>query len=355
MTEMTPDQIKAALDAGIITEAQAKAMKAKGSGAGEAALDGSMIGNEDDMRFFRSFSDVFISMGLGLLCFGILAISKVLGGGVVFLGAALLMFVLAEYFGRKKRQHLPTLVTALFFLGFTHLGAAGVITSSKLGGDITAAILTSLAMMAFYFRIRLPFCVALIAISLLYVFYAILLRAMPSFVEGNYGWLVMIGGFITLIIAIIYDLRDEHRTTRFADNAFWLHLISAPMIINGIALSLGIISMERLFTIKLPMIEGDSAWIIMVLVCVVALFGLAINRRALLVSSLGYAAIAIFFLIKETKIDWTTGLPLTLIVLGVLVVLLGVAWHQARNALIKILPNWKIFPPPYDPNFAKNK
>ncbi len=352
MTDMTPEQIKAALDAGIISDAQAAAMREK---SGAANPNASVIGNEDDMRFLRSFSDVFISLGLGLLSLGLLAIVRVMGGGILFLAAALFMFFMAEYFGRKKRQHLPTLVCAMFFLWFTHLGAAGLVSKIGLGGDITAAMLTTLAMVLFYFRIRLPFCVALIAISLLYLFYAVLLKLAPSLVRSNLGIFVVLGGLVTFTMALLYDLRDEHRTTRFADNAFWLHLISAPMIINGIALSMGIISMERLFTFKVPMIQGESAWIIMLLVVIVAIIGLAINRRALLVSSLGYAAIAIFFLIKETKVDWTTGLPLTLVVLGALVVLLGVAWHQTRNRLIKILPNWKIFPPEYDPDFAKKR
>jgi len=352
MTDMTPEQIKAALEAGIISDSQAEAMRAK---ADINNPNASVIGNEDDMRFLRSFSDVFISLGLGLLSLGLLAITRVMGGGVLFLAAAIFMFLMAEYFGRKKRQHLPTLVSAMFFLWFTHLGAAGLVSKLGMGGDITAALLTTLAMVLFYFRVRLPFCVALIAISLLYLFYAILLRLAPGLVQGNLGIFVMLGGLITFVSALFYDLRDEHRTTRFADNAFWLHLISAPMIINGIALSMGIISMERLYTFKVPMIQGDAAWIIMVLVAIVAVIGLAINRRALLVSSLGYAAIAIFFLIKETNVDWMTGLPLTLLVLGAMVVLLGVAWHQARNRLIKILPNWKIFPPEYDPDYAKKR
>ena len=81
----------------------------------------------------------------------------------------------------------------------------------------------------------------------------------------------------------------------------------------------------------------------------ITLIGLAINRRALIVSSLGYCGIAIAFLVKQTELSIGSTLAITLVLLGAAIVLLGVAWHPVRNQLIRILPDWRVFPPPYEP------
>jgi hypothetical protein len=61
---MTPEQIRKALKADIITQEQADVMLA-GKAASEAPADSAaVIGQEDNMRFLRSFSDVFIGLGL---------------------------------------------------------------------------------------------------------------------------------------------------------------------------------------------------------------------------------------------------------------------------------------------------
>jgi len=360
MTQMTPKQIEAALEAGIISKKQAEAMRAE---AGKLAVKShvaqtlsdenqSVIGNEDHMRFVRSFSDVFIAIGIGLFAFGVAALSGLMGGGVSFLLAAGVMAILAEYFGKRKRQHLPTLITALAFLVFTHRGVGTVLGDMGLGGDITTALITLVAMTLFYWRIRLPFCMALIAISLLYLFYAIVGRLAPDALRSAFGWFLFVGGIVTFAVALIYDMRDQHRQTRFADNAFWLHFTAAPLVIHGLALSLLSLKSEQLFkVIRVPVLDKGDAALLMVIILIISILGLAINRRALIVSSLGYAAFAIGFLIKDTGLGVGSVFAVTLLVLGGAIIFLGAGWHSAREGLLKILPNWRIFPPPFDPDF----
>jgi len=93
MTDMTPAQITKALEAGIISEAQANTMRAK-AGVAESDLShlGAQIGNEDEMRFLRSFSDVFISIGVGIFGFGLSVVAGLFGGGTSFLFAAAVMW-----------------------------------------------------------------------------------------------------------------------------------------------------------------------------------------------------------------------------------------------------------------------
>jgi len=344
MTQMTPDQIDAALKAGIISDIQAESMRAEGAKLAVkthvaetlAAKNKSVIGNEDDMRFLRSFSDVFIAIGIGLFAIGVSAIAAIMGGGTSFLLAAAVMAVLAECFGKRKRQHLPTLITALAFLLFTQRGVGALI-----GVDgISTALVTLGAMLLFYWRIRLPFCMALIAIS------------PPQALRSSFGWVTFIGGLTTFVVAMLYDMNDKHRQTRFADNAFWLHFTAAPMIIHGLALALISLKSEMLFNlVRIPLLEKSDAALLMVIILIIALIGLAINRRALIVSSLGYAAFAIGFLIKDTGLGIGTIFAVTLLVLGAAIIFLGAGWHNARDALLKILPNWRIFPPRFDPDF----
>lgn len=350
MTKMTQDQIDAALEAGIITAAQAKAMRTDTSGP--ATHNASVIGNEDDMRFVRSFSDVFIAIGIGLFAMGLSAFSVMFGGGISFLGAALVMALLAEYFGKRKRQHLPTLITALAFLIFTQRGLGVVLDDIGLGSSITVAAVTLVAMLLFYARVRLPFCMALIAISILYLFFAVITNIAPDLMGGHTGFVLLAGGLVTLFAAIRYDMKDQHRTTRFSDNAFWLHFTAAPLIIHGLALEMVRVNSEMLFNVvPMPTLDRGDAALLMIMVLVVALFGLAINRRALLVSSLGYAGFAIGFLMSDTGLGIGKVASLTLILLGASIIFLGAGWHTARKGLLKVLPDLPIFPPPYDPDF----
>lgn len=348
MTQMTRDQIDQAEAAGIITAKQAKAMRADLGSMEPRKPDAPapQIGNEDDLRFLRSFGDVFIGVGLILLALGASAITSFVGGGgPAYLLTALGAYGLAEYFGKHKRAHFPTLITALAFLVFVQRGLDGL---GALGG-LGAAVITVVAMALFYARIRLPFCIALIAISLLYLFFAILNQVAPDLLRSQFGSVLILSGLAIFSVALLYDRQDTHRRTRFADNAFWLHLLAAPLLIHGLV---GYAIMDRtefIFeVVPVLSISQSDAIIVLVATAVITVVGLAINRRALIVSSLGYVALAIGWLVRDTNLKWGTTVSLTLILLGASIVLLGVAWHPLRNQLIRVLPKWRIFPPPYE-------
>ena len=336
MTDMTPAQIRSALSAGIINQEQANAMLLK-TGAAPLNDDAAVIGNEDEMRFVRGFSDIFIAMGMGLLVLG-LSIFATTMGGVGFLGAAALMFGLAEYFGRYKRQHLPTLVTAVGFLIFINIGVGMVMGTDRISteGNIIAAVIGLAAMIVFYVRIKLPFCMALIALSVVYLFFSVMMTMIDDTNLFVVGLLLLVSGMAILIYALRYDLRDPERLTRYADNAFWLHLVSAPLIIHGLVVML----VGQTYDIS-----NTTASIVLGIVILVSLFGLAINRRALLVSSLGYAGLGIGYLVSQTNISWGMAISVTLMILGAAVVFLGAGWNPARKFILALLPSAKIFPP----------
>ena len=354
-SHLTEPQIASALEAGIISEDQAKAMRAELSAQNSSGVENpaqtdnaASIGHEDNMRFLRSFSDVFIAIGLVLLSLGLSGVTHILGGGVLFLGAAGLMWLGAEYFGRKKRAHLPSLIVALTFLMFTQRGFGALFG----GGGSLAALVTLAAMGLFYWRIRLPFCMALIAASALFLLFSILAQFAPSLTKNNLGLILGVSGLLIFSAALAYDTNDQHRTTRFADNAFWLHFLAAPLIIHGLAITGVALKKDTVFGI-VPILSLDSfdAIIVLVIITLLTLVGLAINRRALIVSALGYTGFAITSLFMAAGVGIGTSLILTLLILGGIIVFLGIGWHEARKLLLAVLPKWRIFPPPFDPNF----
>ena len=147
-------------------------------------------------------------------------------------------------------------------------------------------------------------------------------------------------------------MNDRPRQTRFADNAFWLHFTAAPLIIHGLAISLISLKSETLFNlVKIPLLDKGDAGLLMAIIFIITFVGLAINRRALIVSSLGYAALAIGFLIKDTGLGLGSIFAVTLLMLGGAIIFLGAGWHAARDILLKVLPNWRVFPPRFDPDF----
>lgn len=348
MTQMTREQIDAAEATGIIPPKQARAMRralAAAEPARPAPGDTPAIGDEDDLRFLRSFGDVFIGVGLILLALGVSAVTAFVGGGgPAYLIAAAGAWGLAEYFGRRKRAHFPTLITALAFLIFVQTGLEGLASLS----GIAAAVITVAAMALFYWRIRLPFCIALIAVALLYLLFAVLMQTAPGLLRRQFTIIMILSGLSIFAVALFYDMRDVHRRTRFADNAFWLHLLAAPLIIHGMVGSAVSSKTDMLLDIipTLAFSERDAV-IVLLTLGVLTLVGLAINRRALIVSSLAYAAAAIAFLMRGTGLEFGTVLSVTLVILGAAIVLLGVAWHPARNLLLRVLPDWRAFPPPY--------
>ncbi|MCF6276012.1 MAG: hypothetical protein L3J05_09645 [Robiginitomaculum sp.] len=361
MTDLTPEQISEALEAGIIDAAQARNMRAmfakratKRAATPSATLSATtttlptanyepaLIGDEENMRFVRSFSDVFISIGIGLLALGMLTTLGIFGGGVLYLAGAGLLWLMCEYFGRVKRAHLPTLLLAFAYLIFVHKGLSAVLDMG--GSGLLPAFVTLLAMLLFYWRFRLPFSIALIALSLIMIVFAVLGGTIPA------GLLMILSGLALFIVALAYDSRDTDRKTRFADNAFWLHFTAAPLIIHGLAVYVLKPEVTKIMGV-IPMVQLGKADALFMLAIIggLALVSLAINRRALLVSSLGYAGFAIGFLMKDTGLNFGSVIALTLLLLGGGIVFLGVGWHGARKLLLFILPTKgpfaTIFPP----------
>jgi hypothetical protein len=92
-------------------------------------------------------------------------------------------------------------------------------------------------------------------------------------------------------------------------------------------------------------VNSLSGWAAVVIVLSM-LWGLAINRRVFVISTLIYALTVASYFLGKMSLDPSFVLSASLLIVGGTVVFLGVGWHPARKALLNILPNWKIFPKP---------
>lgn len=330
---------------------------------------------EEDLRFIRNFHDIFLSIGLLMFAGGVAVVSLLLLGeyvgefedsawrrpawallvaGVV---DAAIFWGLAEIFARARRLFLPAIVIMLAFQAFVAVALLSahfltIVEGGIEGFDLTIAELKllpvwmlgglSLSALVFYARMRLPFAMGAFGASLAATGVALSFFLHPEWTAGNHAQLQLAAGLFVFILAIIFDARDPERLTRYSDNAFWLHFFAAPTIY---------LSSMSLLTDTLGVNAGGAVWAsaILILFAFFTMVSLLINRRALLVSGLATALVAIGILISRVGLSGAWTAALTLLVLGGSMVLLGGAWRSARRALVAPFPKtgWiaRIVPP----------
>ena len=139
--------------------------------------------------------------------------------------------------------------------------------------------------------------------------------------------LVLVGGLATFALAMWWDGTDLKRQTRRSDVAFWLHLAAAPMIAHPVFHMLGVF-------------EGDigavQAVIVMALYVVFAIIALAIDRRALLVSSLAYVLYALSTLFNHAGAV-ELSMAFTALVIGSALLTPPAFWQPMRRSVVGML------------------
>lgn len=364
--------IRAAVDAGVLTRDQASRLEAFLSSRSDPAV-APAASQPENLRFLTNFNDIFVTIGIVILAMGLTAVTAVVfgphfwsfvsGGRAAGFGALVLMpvagvmWLIAEYFGRRRRMLLPTMASIAIFTGYSGLsvgmiasgisglnaetissftGAWGAIGKSGIGTFLGCAGAATLA----WLRFRLPFCMFLIAVSAAAAAYTFAgFFGDAGLVFG--GFLSLLIGLATLAAAIWFDQQDPGRISRLADNAFWLHVAAAPQIILGL----------RGMVMGTPAGSPDTAQALILLGCLVllGLLSLALNRRALVVSSLLSFWLALGEVVSAMGGGVSTTFMLTALLLGAGIIALGGGWHTARRGLLRALPKGgiyaRIFPP----------
>ncbi len=371
---MQDDILRAAQTRGILNDAQAEALRKlaiERSGEGGAG-DERIIAprsdvrqvitrDDEDLKFIGGFGDIFVTIGLGLFLAAVAYFGSRLGSfaeawntrlGSAGLIVAAATWFLAEYFTRRRRMALPSIFLLVVFIGSCFTSFTAFFLNVDLfatnlwlplyglepdgGLDQRLTVVTQLAetcgatailAATYYWRFRVPIAVAGAAavLSLLAVSFAFAVA--PEFATSNLRMLVLICGLAIFALAMSFDTSDVQRRTRRSDIAFWLHLLAAPLIVHPILSPIA----------RTGALTATGATLVIAVFFALGFVAVAIDRRALLVSSLTYAFISFATLTRKAGLS-NEFLPFTSLILGGLILLVSVGWHASRRAILSTLP-----------------
>lgn len=341
------DDIRAAVGSGLITEGQAASLTALAHSR-RGAREGLDPGDEP-FELFRGFNEVFVMVGLVILSAGWMGVAgwaiydqlETWKSTAIFYSAitAGLIWLLAEYFVRRRRMVGPAILISVMFAGNAAFGFTQqfaqvfMLAREDYSSLILPGFLTVGATFVFWLRFKVPFAMAIIAIGLFAT--ALLAAATRSgtpqditdiFVfsaESSFAWITLALGIATFLVAMYFDGSDPHRVTRRSAQGFWLHLVAAPMIINTVALS--ILSNEN---------DASYTAILIAMACF-AVVAVVIDRRSFLLAAIAYV-VSVLFTLNPALED--SSAAFLILGLGLFLVLLGAFWARIRAFFLTVLP-----------------
>lgn len=337
--------LEAAVAAGALSPDAASALRNYvASRSGGAAVD------EEHFRLITGFNDIFVGIAAAILLFAVGWIGYAVGphidgdGPTPFAGlfVAATAWGLAEFFTRKRRMALPSIILLLAFTGGVMMTALTTlilaIGEERLENSEQAAALVIAASAAIaagatwlhWRRFRVPITVAVGALAVVGVAMALIASVVgdvPALKDVMLASALVLGLGVFLF-AMWWDSSDRARETRRSDVAFWLHLLSAPLIVHPIFSLLGLT-------------DGDAtigeALVVLGVYVLLGLTALAIDRRALLVSALAYVLFALISLFREFGAV-ELNIALAAFVIGSGLLLLSAFWHGVRRSIVRPLP-----------------
>ncbi|WP_237059894.1 hypothetical protein [Microbulbifer sediminum] len=285
------------------------------------------LGDEENFRLITGFNDIFVVIACLLSLISVAWFMTLASSSASALAFALLSWGLAEYFVRKRKMAFPAIILLLTFIGGVFFLVQELLADTMGSVSYWAYLTATLAALLHWRRFRVPITVAAGAAAATGLLVSLFISVFPD--PGK--WLqvfIVFCGLLVFLLAMHWDASDIKRVSHRSDVAFWLHLLSAPLVIHPIFSGLGIL-------------QGDDSPLNMIAVVLLYLVmtavSLLIDRRALMVSSLGYVLYALSTLIA------TYGGPgqsfaVTGVLVGASLLLLSAYWHQARAGLLVLLP-----------------
>ncbi|MFC7499556.1 hypothetical protein ACFQRC_10010 [Enterovirga sp. GCM10030262] len=306
--------------------------------------------DEEHFRLLTGFNDIFVAIAAAILLVAVSWIGNDLPPHIDYNGPSPFagLFVagtawgLAEFFTRKRRMALPSIVLLLAFVGGT-FAASGVALALAIGertldnnGPVaalvaaTAAATATAAAWAHWRRFRVPITIAAGAAAAVGVVLGLIAFAVgdtTSLRDILLGFALLLGIGVFLF-AMWWDASDPNRQTRRSDVAFWLHLLAAPLIVHPIFSLLGLTDGSA---------TAGEAVVVLGVYVAFGLTALAIDRRALLVSALAYVLWALTDLFERFGAV-ELSFAFTAFIIGSALLLLSAFWHNARRAVVRPLP-----------------
>lgn len=327
-------------------------------------------GDEENLRLVGGGNDLFVTVGTVLLSAGFFfVLTTLLPGQTFWIAGILAVFAwgLAEIVTRQHRMKLSSSVLALIFMAAILVALALQVeasfgirkpetiwqllalrqTASRagylfLGGGIIAAAI-------YFWRFRVPIIAGAIAIAftlLAFLQTAIILydsvttgaiapprlEDVPELLRAAL-YMPLSCGLIVFATGVAFDIYDRDRRKIWSDCAFWLHVVSAPMLVHPLFI------MATGQNVVFGHIAPDANATIMLTILILGFLyvALAIDRRSLLVPTLAYfGSLGIYYLVNSASDS--TGVPpfaLILVVVGALIILFGAGWQRIRRIVVK--------------------
>lgn len=318
------EDLAAATKAGVLSEDAVSAFRAF-----MVAQRQTQVADEEQFRLITSFNDVFVSIACGLVIWAISAFSGALALKAAIIAAG--AWGLAEYFTRKRRMALPSIILLVAFVGSCFALMADLLffltdSDAARWPFVIAGLMTTGLGVLHWRRFYVPVTIAAIAAVLVGVFVtlaSIVLDETPDLL-----WFIC--GVAVLAAALYYDASDRLRQTRRADVAFWLHLLAAPLLVHPV------FTAAIFDTGGVPSV--GAAILVVAVYLLIAVFALCIDRRALMVSALGY----VFYALNELLTAGgaiTVDFAVTAFLVGGFLLLLSAFWQAARQLVMPLCPS----------------
>jgi hypothetical protein len=275
----TEEDITSAVDAGVLSAEAAAALRAYVAHKGASARV-----DEEHFRLITSFNDVFVAIASALLLTAVAWLADSVDRWLSGVAVAATAWGLAEFFTRKRRMALPSILLLLAFVG--GIFASGVLRFGDEPHEIAAAaILAAAGAWMHWRRFHVAITVAAGCGSLVALAFALFYTWMPRASDWTNA-ISFAAGLAVFYLALRWDTADPQRLTRKADVAFWLHLL---------------------------------------------------DRRALLVSALLYVIWTLNALLERFGVV-NQNAALTALVIGSALLMLSAFWNSARARLVRALP-----------------
>ena len=340
------DDLRAAVQSGLITEAQAVNLTALAQS--RAGSRQGLSPGDEPFELFKGFNEIFIVVGLGILATGWIFVnasafamevteyrSLIATTSIV---AALVIWLLSEYFIRRRRMVAPAIALSVMFavnavVGLTvYFAQPFMIAQEEFRSLPMPVAVATLATVVYWVRFKVPFAMAMIAVALfiLSVLIAANSAGTPSdpsdlfllSANGPFAWITLALGLAVFAVALYFDMSDPHRVTRRSAQGFWLHVVAAPALVNTIAATL------------LDQGTNSAYFGLIAVLTVFALVAIVIDRRSFLIAAIGYIVA-----LAGTVFDGE-GAATTILLLGIVLLALGAFWERIRAVLLRLMPGF---------------
>lgn len=346
---ISDDDLRASVNAGFVTEAQAASLRALAQS--RAGTRAAIEAGDEPFELFKGFNEIFIVVGLGILAFGWAAVTgaallgdmvdifdtrrEVTASGIAGLVA---IWLASEYFIRRRRMVAPAIFLSVLFaavallLANLHLAEPFMIAANDVSSLPVPLAISVVALGVYWWRFRVPFALAMIALGVFAT--ALLLAASGSrdgvpfdqlfllTADGPFAWITLGIGIAVFVLAMVFDTSDPHRVSRRSAQGFWLHIVSAPALVNTAAVTL------------LASDTSAARLGLFALMLGFALVAIVIDRRSFLIAAIGY------LLVLAGTVFGGDGAAVTILLLGVLLVALGAFWTRVRHVLLTTVFAW---------------